>query len=68
MGGGGGSDGEGENGSDADSDEGGATGSGPSAPGLSVSGGNIGFNGSVEPGGPDLTEQEEQDLISRGWQ
>ena len=42
-------------------------GDGGSAPGSSVSGGSIEFNGSVEPAGPDLSEQEEQDLISRGW-
>ena len=66
--GGGGSDGEGENDSGADSDEGEATGSDPSAPGLSIAGESIGLNGSVESAGPDLTEQEEQDLISRGWQ
>jgi hypothetical protein len=26
------------------------------------------FGGSAEPAGPDLTEQEETDLIARGWQ
>ncbi len=48
--------------------QGSGTGSTPSAPGPSASEAGAGFSGSAEPVGLDLTENEEQDLISRGWQ
>ncbi|MEE8453704.1 MAG: hypothetical protein V3R90_02905 [Limibaculum sp.] len=40
----------------------------PNAPRSSASAPTGDFGGSAEPAGSDLTEQEEQDLISRGWQ
>ena len=43
------------------------TGSSPSVPEPPASKADDGFSGSAEPAGPDLTENEEQDLISRGW-
>ena len=44
------------------------TGSSPSVPGPPASEADDGFSGSAEPTGPNFTENEEQDLISRGWQ
>ena len=38
------------------------------APGSSTSAPKGEFSGSPEPASPGLTEQREQDLISRGWQ
>ncbi len=67
----GGSGGGGDGGGGGSSGQGGGSGIGstPSAPGPSVSKAAVDvFNGSAEPVGPDLTEKEEQDLISRGWQ
>ena len=43
------------------------TGSSPSVPGPPASEADDGFSGSAEPAGPNLTENEERDLISRGW-
>ncbi len=43
------------------------TGSSPNVPGPPASEADYGFNGSAEPAGPNLTENEERDLISRGW-
>ena len=40
----------------------------PSSPGPSETASGAEFGGSAEQDGCDLTEQEEQDLISRGWQ
>ncbi len=44
------------------------TGSTPGAPGSSAPPAVVWFNGSAEPAGPDLTENEELSLIARGWQ
>ncbi len=72
--GGGGSGGGGSGGGDGDGGEGSpgsrgsVTGSTPSVPGPSALALDEWFDGSAEPAGPDLTESEEQDLISRGWQ
>ena len=41
--------------------------SSPNVPGPPASEADYGFNGSAEPAGPNLTENEERDLISRGW-
>ena len=43
------------------------TGSSANVPGPSASEADYGFNGSAEPAGPNLTENEERDIISRGW-
>ena len=56
-----------ESGNDRGSN-GSGTGSTPNVPGPSTSEAVDVFSGSAEPIGPDLTENEEQDLISRGWQ
>ena len=45
-----------------------AHGGAPSSPGPSETALGAEFGGSAEQDGRDLTEQEEQDLISRGWQ
>ena len=45
-----------------------AQGGAPSSPGPSETASGAEFGGSAEQDGRDLTEQEEQDLISRGWQ
>ncbi len=43
------------------------TGSSPRVPGPPASEADDGFSGSAEPVGPNLTENEEQNLISRSW-
>ncbi len=45
-----------------------AQGGTPSSQGSSETAAGAEFGGSAEQDGRDLTEQEEQDLISRGWQ
>jgi len=66
--GGGGEGGGGEGGGGSSGSQGSGTGSTLSAHGPSTSEASDGFSGSAESAEPDLTENEEQDLISRGWQ
>ena len=68
-------EGDGSSGDDGGSGGGGSSGSpgagnnsSSDAPGPSASAPAGGFGESAEPASADLTEQEEQDLISRGWQ
>lgn len=64
---GGGSGGGGSAGEGSDRDENALPGSLPTAPKTPATSTTV-FQGSSEPDGRDLTESEEQDLISRGWQ